>query len=250
MAMTAVTALFGLSCGTAQADGLNDLKMALTRLQGQAPLKAVLEAKTWSRQGEGKELEEEQGHASIVLEDSKQGLHVLYSREMLGKLETEERAREKDAKSKSPTVAAAKEFNTAELRNMISAAASLARSMDKAVFKSEKADSYNGKPARLLNFELTIDKLGEKERKYVKKFEGNLDVWIAADGTPLASRRHHNVSWRAFMVVSGENSNDDEQVYAQVGDRLVVTRKENKNSGSGAGEKGESKVVKTLQLQS
>lgn len=239
-----------LAGGAAQADGLGDLKAALSRLQGQAPVKATLEAKTWSRQGEGKEAEEESGHASVMLEDGARGLQVLYSKDMVARLESEERAKEKDPKSKTPTLAASKEFSTAELRHMISAAGSLSRAMDKAVFRSEKTDSYNGKPARLLNFEMSLDKMSEKDRKYIKKFEGNLDIWIAADGTPLAARRHQNVGWRAFMVVSGENTNDDEYVYGLVGDRLVVTRKEVRNSGSGAGEKGESKIVKTLQLQS
>ena len=37
--------LLSLLCGVARADGLGDLKAALVRLQGQAPLKASIEAK-------------------------------------------------------------------------------------------------------------------------------------------------------------------------------------------------------------
>jgi hypothetical protein len=84
----------------------------------------------------------------------------------------------------------------------------------------------------------------------VKKFEGSLDIWIAADGTPLASRAIQNISGRAFVVVSFEQRNESESVYNQVGDRLLTVRKETKNSSSGMGEKGESKVVKTLLIQS
>ncbi|WP_230413618.1 hypothetical protein [Undibacterium umbellatum] len=47
-------ACFSLFNQAAQADGLADLKAALARLPGQTPLKAIVEAKTWSRQGEGK----------------------------------------------------------------------------------------------------------------------------------------------------------------------------------------------------
>jgi hypothetical protein len=132
---------------------------------------------------------------------------------------------------------------------MISAAGSLSRSLEKAIFKSEKADVYNGKPARLLNFELSIDKLSEKDRKYLKKFEGSMDVWIAEDGTPYASRSSQSVSGRAFVVVTFEVKKDEEWVYGLVGDRLVALRKENRDSGSGMGEKGEGKVTKTLQVQ-
>lgn len=247
--LTAVTCL-GLLSGAAQADGLGDLKTALARLQGTTAIKASLEAKTWNREGEGKELEESAGLASVQIEDGTRGLQMSYSKEMLVRLEAEERAKEKDAKTKTPTLSALDEINSSKLRPMIHAAGSLTRSMDKAVFKGEKADTYNGKPARLLNFELSLDKMSEKDRKYVKKFEGNLDVWIAADGTPLASRSHVNLSGRAFVVISFESTIDDEQVFAQVGDRLVTVRKDSKKSGSGAGEKNESRVTKTLQLQS
>ena len=46
--------LFSAACGTARADGLADLNAALARLQGQTPLKAQVESKTWRREGEGK----------------------------------------------------------------------------------------------------------------------------------------------------------------------------------------------------
>jgi hypothetical protein len=249
LVVTAV-GLLSLVCGVARADGLADLKAALVRLQGQAPLKASVEAKTWSSRGEGKELEETNGLAIVTIDDGSRGLQVLYSKDMLARLELEEHAKEKNAKAKTPTLSAFKEFNSTELRPMISASGSMLRALEKHVFKSEKAESYNGKPARLLNFDFPLEKLPEDARKYVKKFEGSLDIWIAADGTPLASRAMQNMSGRAFVVVSFENKNESESVYTQVGDRLLTVRKETKNSSSGMGEKGETKVVKTLQVQS
>lgn len=242
--------LFSLFCNVAQADGLGDLKASLGRLQGQTPLKALIEAKTWSSQGEGKELQETQGSANVTIEDGARGLQVLYSKDMLARLEVEELAKEKNPKSKTPTLAASKEFSSGDLRPMISAAASLTRSLEKFVFKSEKQDSYNGKPARLLSFDMPLEKLPEEARKYAKKFEASMEIWIAADGTPLASRSHMNMSGRAFVVVSFENKAENEAVYSLVGDRLLTLRKESKNISSGMGEKGESKVIKTLQLQS
>ncbi|MFZ6758041.1 hypothetical protein ACO0K9_12600 [Undibacterium sp. Ji50W] len=234
----------------ARADGLTDLKAALARLPGQSPVKALIEAKTWSRQGEGKELEEQNGQVSIVLEDSPRGLQLLFGKDLLARLEVEERAHEKDPKAKTPSLAAIREVNASELRPMISAAGNLTRAMEKAVFKTEKAETYNGKPARLLSFEIPVDKLTEKERKYVKKFEGSLDIWIAADGTPVASRMHQAISGRAFVVISFETKNEEDLVYGLSGDRLIVVKKETHTSGSGAGEKGEMRVTKILQLQS
>ncbi|MEN9864567.1 MAG: hypothetical protein RL748_157 [Pseudomonadota bacterium] len=248
ISLAAGAALF-CSAG-AQADGLSDLKAALNRLQGQTPLKATLEIHRMSRQGEGKELEENQGKASVSLEDGARGLQVLYARDLLQRAEAEEKAKEKDAKAKTPTLSALKDISAGELRPMISAASHLARKMEKAIFKGEKAQDYNGKPARLLTFEVPLDSIPQKDRKYIKKFEGSLDIWIAADGTPLASHSKDNVSGRAFVVISFESKSEDQSVYSVAGERLITLRKDSKSSGSGAGEKGESHTVKTLNLQS
>lgn len=245
-----VSSLFlSLLSANAYADGLSDLKSALARLQGQTPLKAIVEAKTWNRQGDSKDVEETVGLAAVSLEEGARGLQVLYSKDMLTKLESEERLKEKDSKAKTPTLSALSEVNSSALRPMLFAASSLSRIMEKANYKGERNDSYNGKPARVVSFELSMDKLPERDRKYMKKYEGSLDVWIASDGTPLLSRSSQNIHGRAFLVVSFDIKNEEEWVYGVIGDRLVAVKKENKNSGSGMGEKGEGKVVKTLQIQ-
>jgi hypothetical protein len=82
----------------------------------------------------------------------------------------------------------------------------------------------------------------------MKKFEGSIDVWIDADGTPLASKAKQFIAARAFLVVSFETKNEEDWVYGVVGDRLVALKNEIKNSGSGMGEKGESKITKTIQV--
>jgi len=239
-----------LSAGMTRADGLADLNAALARLSGPAEINGVIDASTWTLQGEDDEAEETRGQASVAIEDNEHGMQVLYSKELLARLETEERAKEADANSKTPTLSALNDLDTSDLRPMLYAAGSLQRRLEKAVYKSEKMDSHNGNPARLLSFELPIDKLSEKDRKYVKKFEGSLNVWIAADGTPLASRMHWAMQGRAFVFISFESSGDEDSLYSLVGERLVATRNESKSSSSGAGEKQQRKVTKNLQLQS
>jgi hypothetical protein len=232
------------------ATGLADLKAALTRLQGQTPLKAVLEIHHKSRQGEGRDLEEENGKVSVTVKDGTRGLEVLYGKDLLQCAEAEENAREKDARAKTPTLAAIGDISIGELRPMMSAAGHLLRKMEKAVFRSEKVQDYNGKPVRLLSFEILVESIPEKDRKYIKKFEGSLDIWISADGTPLASQTKKNASGRAFVVVSFESKNEDRSVYDVTGERLITIRQERKSSSSGGGEKGESEIIKTLTVQS
>ena len=250
MGRSAVALSLMAAATLAQADGLSDLKSALGRLQGPTPVKALVDAKTWNSQGEGKDLDETSGHASVQIEDSARGLQLLLGRDMLARMEQEERSKERDPKAKTPTLTALKEVGSDTLRPMLFAAAGLSRSIDKAVFKSETTDSYNGKPARLLNFELSVDKIPEKDRKYLKSFVGSLDVWIAEDGTPLASRMQQTIAARAYVVVSFDVKNSEETVYGLAGERLVIVKRESRNSSSGMGEKGENRVTRTLQLQS
>ncbi|MFZ6645346.1 hypothetical protein ACO0LO_06505 [Undibacterium sp. TJN25] len=245
-----VTCAFLVLPGLVYADGLSDLKAALVRQQGQAPLKASIELKTWSRHGEGKDLDETNGLASIGIEDNARGMQVLYSRDVLNRMEAEEKAGEKDQKAKTPVLTALRELNSSELRGMTNAAGALLLSLEKLNFKSERAETWNGKPARLLNFDASLEKQRDKDKKYVKKLEGTTEIWIAADGTPLASRSRLAISGRALIVISFEMLNNEDHVYSLVGDRLIVLRKEMYNKGSGAGEKGETRIIKTLQLQS
>lgn len=240
----------GLLCTTVKADGLSDLKTALARLQGQTPIKAALDVKTSRRQGEGKDAEESNGQVSVFLEDGSRGMQMLYSKEVLARAENEARAKAKDSKSKTPTVIGLSELGTAEVRPMIAPVNGLLRQIEEGSFKGERLDTFNGKPARLLSFEFGIDKLTERERKYVKKLENTLELWIAADGTPLASRTRWFGSGRAFVVVSFESRFDEDSVFGLAGDRLLMLRKESKASSAGAGEKSEFTVIRTLNLQS
>ncbi len=233
----------------AHADGLADLRSALARLPGQTPLKATLEVRTVDRHGEGAEATEKQGQASVGLEDGARGLQVSYARDLLARLDAEQRQFAHDPKAKTPTVWALDKLDTHEIAPMASAAALISRNVEEMPFKAEKADSWNGKPARQLTFSIPVAKLPEQQRKYVKEFDGSFAVWIAADGTPLASEMRVSVKGRAFVVVSFDAVDENSSTYAVIGDRLVTLRSESHSASSGAGEHGDQRVTKTLQPQ-
>jgi hypothetical protein len=99
-----------------------------------------------------------------------------------------------------------------------------------------------------LSYELGLSRLKDKDRKYIKKFDSRLDVWIGADGQPLASRLSTTASGRAFVVVGFETSSFEETHYQRAGERLLVQRRERRSSGSGGGERGDTRSVHQLQL--
>lgn len=238
-----------LAAPLARADGLADLRAALARLQAQTPLKATLEVKTSEQQGEGADAVQKEGEASIALEDGARGLQVLYSRDLIARMEAESRQLVRDPQAKTPTVWALDKLDTSDVLRMASAANALGRRLDESVFKSEKADTFGGRPARLLTFTSPLSRLPVQQRKYVKEFDSTLSVWIAADGTPLASATNTLVKGRAFVVVSFEAVDEDKLTYGVVGDRLMTLRSESHTASSGAGERGERRVVRTLQPQ-
>lgn len=238
-----------LAAPLAHADGLSELKAALARLQAQTPLKATLDVKTTEKQGEGADAIEKQGEASVALEDGARGLQVLYAKDLLARMEAESRQVARDPKAKTPTVWALGKLDSGDVLPMVSAAPALSRRLDESVFKSEKADTFGGRPARLLTFTMPLSRLPEQQRKYVKEFDSTLSIWIAADGTPLASAVSTTVKGRAFVVVSFEAVDENSSTYGVVGDRLMTLRNETRSTSSGAGEHGEQRVVKTLQPQ-
>lgn len=238
-----------LCAGTARADGLADMKAALARAGASAPLKALVETHTWRKLGEGADAEEDRGSASITVEDGARGLNVVHGKEVLARMDAELRARARNPDSKTPTLSALDELGPRDVLALTSAATGLARAIERGQFKGERADTYQGKSVRALRFDMPMSALSTREKKYAKKFSSVLDVWIGADGMPLASRLRQSMSGRAFVVVSFDSVNEEESVYSVVADRLLAVRKETRGSASGAGEKDERKVVTTLQVQ-
>jgi hypothetical protein len=247
--LAVAAALLVLACSASRADGLADLKSALARLQAQAPLKASLGVKTLERRGQGKDLEEKIGEANLVVEDGARGLQMTIARDTLARMDDESRRQARDSSSRMPTVWALAKLDPAVVPGMASAASSLAHEVDESVFKGERTDTWGGKPARVLSFGVPLTKVPEPQRKYVKEFEGSLDIWIAMDGTPLACAQRAAVKGRVFVVISFQAQDDADSTYGVVGDRLVTLRRETHIVSSGAGERGEQKFVLTLQPQ-
>jgi hypothetical protein len=234
----------------ARADALADFKAALARSALQAPVRAAIESSTWRKLGEGAAAEEDSGQASVLADDGPRGLSLTHAKDMVLRMEHELRARARNPNSKTPTLAALEEVGPRDVLGLTSAAAALSRAIERGVFKGERADSYQGKPVRVLSFEMPISTLSDRERKYAKKFSSLLDVWIGADGTPLASRARASASGRAFIVIGFEFGSDEDSVYGLAGGRLLTLRKESRTRFSGPGERDERRVVTTLQVQS
>lgn len=237
-----------LASASAHADALADLRAALARLSGQSPLLATADVQLRRHQGDGAEATDLKGSASVNLDAGPRGLQMLYSRELLSRLEADARAQSRDRNAKTPTQAALSELDAAALQRMVSAGPALTAALDEATFAGETAAEWHGRPARKLSFTVPIEHLSDDARKYVKHFDNRLDVWTAPDGTPLASTRHVALKGRAFVVVGFELNTDEDRSYAVTGDRLVIVHEETRNRSHGAGESQDATAVRNLKV--
>ena len=249
--MTSARVLAGLVLGLilalpaqpVRADALGELREALLKLRGAAPLRATVTARINATVTDDTDKTRvETGSASLVMEDGPQGLRLTFSPEMLARSLAERVAQHKDDKAPAPTSTAMAELDVAELAGMAQAAPELLRWLELARLRSERKDTWNGAPVRVLSLDLAID----RESKHVRSASSTVDVWIDAQGRPLASKAVSSISGRVMMVISFEARSTDDRVYAVVGDRLIVTRRETSHSGSGMGQSGDSKTLITL----
>jgi hypothetical protein len=242
-------AILAMSVSAARADGLADLRAALAGLQAQTPVKATLDVKSLERHGEGKDVDEKIGQASVTLEDGARGLQVTYAKETLARMDVESRQKGRDPKAKTPTLWALGRLDSSDFDPMVSAVATISRWVDESTFVGERVDAWQGKPARVLSFTISMAKLPDQQRKYVKDFDGTLDIWIAADGAPLATASRMIVKGRAFVVVSFDMRDESDATYGVVGDRLLTLHRETHTTNRSGGEVSEVRVVRTLQPQ-
>ena len=234
----------------ARADGLADLRAALQRSTASQSLQAAVSVKTEHRQGEGQDAITDLGSATLMLEDGVDGLQLHYAADTLARVQQEGAARDADAMARTPTVWGLNALDYRTLRGMSSAADKLKSLLADSTFKGESIASWNGRSARLLTFDFGPGKLREQQKKYIKNSEGSLQIWIAADGTPLESRSQLKMSGRAMLVISFETLSTARVLYERIGERLIATRRETLESGAGAGEKGEDRSEITLQPKS
>ena len=229
----------------AHADGLDDLRAALGQLQGTSPLRVTLTAQvtSTSRDDDGKP-RTANGTATVTAEDGPQGLRIVYPRDIMVRAMAEGAGRQSDSTAPIPTRNALNELDYADVHSMVHAAETLLTRLEGAKLKGERPDTWNGVAARLLSLDLAV----ARNQQFVDKQTATLDVWIDGSGRPLATRAQSMSKGSAFIVVSFETKSREDRVYTVAGDRLLVTRRDSSGSGSGAGQRGETKATVTLQV--
>lgn len=233
--------LLTLSLG---ANGLDDLRSALQKLQGPEAVKATLEHTFWRQTLDDKKPLVTQGRASAQLEDNGQGLRITWARPTLQQAFKELAAQEREPERTTPTRIALRNIDPLEAAEWLNHAEALLRDLAQAQVQEEKAESWQGRPAKLLVLKLT-PRMPENQRKYLKEFKADAKVWIGSDGLPLAFSS--TLSYKGSrMFITFEGGNTQELQFARAGNRLVVTRVSSEDRSSGFGASTQTKKTTTV----
>lgn len=223
--LASLFAITGLLSSSAAADGLADLQAALEKLNGSEPITAYYETQFLEVNDADDEddRKENNGLVRVHLTDSKQGLQVTYSQDVMNKIEAESMEKIVDEEADTPTLNAVGDINATRMRNLLSASSSMNRRIAKAEFVSEEVQEFEGQPARLLTFNLPLDAIidDKKTREYVSKFEGKYTILIDNDGVPLESKTRFKGKGRAFVILSVKANSSNYNRYQVINNRLV-----------------------------
>ena len=229
---------------TLSANGLDDLRAALQKLQGAEPVKASLEHSFWRQITDDKKPIVSQGKISAQVEDGPQGLKVTWAKATLQQAERELAAQEREPDRPTPTRTALRNVDPLEASESLNHAETLLRNLAQAQVQEEKAEPWQGHPVKLLVLKLT-PRIPESQRKYLKELNVDAKVWIGADGLPLAFSSR--VAYKGSrMFIRFEGGTTQELQFAKVGNRLVVTRATSEDRNAGFGASSQTKKTTTL----
>lgn len=225
-----------LACSAARADALTDLRTTLASVPSPGPVRAAVSFET----SRGKD-----GQVTATVEDAPDGLHVLWPRAVVDAAVAEEGARAKDPNAPTRTRRTMDALNATVLNDYLNAAGMLLRHLAAAELVDEKAESWQGKPARVLTIKLAPP-LSEKDRKYIKEMSVVGKIWIGGDGWPVAAEQVVDVKGRALLVISFAQHEKQEFRFARAGGRLVAIYHLKESEHSGGGEHGTERSLATL----
>ncbi len=232
----------------ARADALGDLRGTLRKLQSSQMLRARVDIKTRRSGGESGNAKKATGDSHVLVEGGGQGLRLSWSADQITQSRQAEAAQRAHPDAARSSVATLDALEANDALDLLDAAEPLRRGLEGAVVLEDKADSYKGKPARLLVIRLDL-RLKEEGRKLLKESDATLKLWLDQAGQPLGMDRDMSLRFSKFFL-SYRVHDEETRDFQIAGGRLVVVRSQHDNTGSGLGHSEQSHVTTTVTLLS
>lgn len=219
---------------TLRADALADVRAALDRLSTEAPVKARVVISRQDTEKEKPKGPEKKGEA--VVEHGPTGLSVHLDPAQLPSAGTQAQRRKQEETTARLDVQAAME--------LVDPAASIRLLLDGATLVSDRAEPFEGKPARTVVFRPVPD-LDEEDRKSVKRYEDVVTLRLDGDTVHLALDRNLDIKV-SKMLLSFTVAQKESRRFTRAAGRLVTSSATEETSGSGLGQSSGSKTRWTV----
>jgi hypothetical protein len=218
-----------------RADGLGDLHAVLKRLQGTEPLRATVDYTFWRQTTEDGGPVTLQGSVTTRAEDGPQGLRIGWDHATLQAAEAEQRATSLTPSRLAPTAQIMKSLTALDVAEHLHEGETLDRLLLQATLVETRQDNWEGKPATLLVFHTVPVITPPSLRRAVKEIVAQAQLWIGADGVPLAYRSEVNYKGSRFLI-RFQGLQKEEIHFLRSGNRLVGSWASNEERQSGLGQ--------------
>lgn len=231
------------------ASGLEDLQQALIKFNQSANFEAVAVTSVRSDKKEGDGTITKEGQIRFSVKQSQTGLKIQYPNELLTSIDQESLLKKQKPAEPTPITDTMNRFNYSEISILFNPVRDIETDLRKAKFVKEEAVNFQGNPARLLHLHIPLESLDEQERKNLKKYGTDIQIWINDQGVPLASRAIGKGSGRFALVIGFEFFFDVEKTYMTSNNRLLVSRLQSRSGSKGGGADENEAINATFELK-
>ena len=225
-----------LFANAAWANGLDDMRHALGSLQGQGALRGTFDARQ-SKQEVEKDKVPETASASAFVEDDGGNLTIRWDRATL-KRAADEASPPHNGRPKHMLSTVLGTSSALRIDSAVNYAPDFLRALEGAQLKSERADTYQGKPARLLELAL-VERNPDDEHVSMKESAHIAKVWVGADNVPLAASITHRRKAKVLVFLSFEQQSKEDFAFSVAANRLVVLKRDEQGTATGLGSDGQ-----------
>jgi hypothetical protein len=218
-------ALLGGLAGPAGADGASDLARRLQALHAPGPVAATVRLELRLERTMHHQTTNAQASVRLDVEEDDRGTHVHWDPAVLRQANEEERQHDVSPDLLLPVREALKELDPVRLGHLLDQAGTVA-GLTRGQPTEEAAESYEGHEARRLVYRFR-PRLSWTDASYLRHSEGRFTIWIAPDGTPIASESvasFEGKTSRMFGRFKGTTRVSTR--YAAEGGRLSVAERE------------------------
>lgn len=211
-----------VSATALRADALGDLKAVINRLPGAEAIQVRLEYSTRATLDRKGSPAYSAAHVALDLSEDARSLNMVWDAADARRVNEEARIHDHDPKQATPLREAMKDLDPGRLSHLVNQAVILQGLVEDSQLKSETAESFEGKPARLMTFTFQ-QRIPPSLRARLIHSDATLKIWVDDRGTPLASEsvtHYEGRRGRIFGSYSGGSKMTTR--YAVVKDRLLV----------------------------